>query len=384
MRVLFVTHAFPRREGDGAGDFILRLAVALRAAGVSVEVLAPSAPGLTPIAEISGVRVTRFRYAPRSWETLAYEGTMAERVAGSVKAKIALLGFIVGARRAVRAAMRPASRPDIIHAHWWFPCGVAAALTPGATPLVVTMHGSDVRLAAKSAVAPTVMSRVLHRAAAVTAVSSWLANTAQAFAAGVPIVVSPMPVDVSRFIAGPRVRKPQLLFVGRLNAQKGLADLIDALTTVREDATLDVVGDGPDRDSLVAQTSRLGISNRVRWHGQLPPAKVAPLYRDACLVVIPSREEGLGLVAAEALLSETAVVAYRSGGIVDLVEDGVTGRLVDEGSISQLGDAINQLLSAPDAATKMGSTGRARMLERFAPQTVAGKYVATYNAVIGR
>ena len=81
MRVLFVTHSFPRHDGDGAGEFILRLAGALAAHGCEVNVLAPSAPGLAPFEAIRAVPVTRFRYAPRSWETLAYAGTMAEQVA---------------------------------------------------------------------------------------------------------------------------------------------------------------------------------------------------------------------------------------------------------------------------------------------------------------
>ena len=81
MRVLFVTHAYPRRAGDGAGAFVHHLATSLRDHDVEVRVLAPSAPGLESSTTIDDIRVDRFRYAPRGWETLAYEGTMAEQVA---------------------------------------------------------------------------------------------------------------------------------------------------------------------------------------------------------------------------------------------------------------------------------------------------------------
>ena len=78
MRVLFVTHSFPRFSGDVAGAFILRLACALADTGTEVRVLAPAAPRLANSDVIDGIAVRRFRYAPRRWETLAYTGTMAE------------------------------------------------------------------------------------------------------------------------------------------------------------------------------------------------------------------------------------------------------------------------------------------------------------------
>ncbi|MFI5232805.1 MAG: hypothetical protein ACHQSE_09865, partial [Gemmatimonadales bacterium] len=89
MRVLFVTHSYPRQSGDVAGAFILRLATALAGQGATVSVLAPAAAGLAPRAPIDGIDVRRFRYAPRGWETLAYTGTMAEQVTGSLRGKAA-------------------------------------------------------------------------------------------------------------------------------------------------------------------------------------------------------------------------------------------------------------------------------------------------------
>src|SRR6476646_1093241 len=94
MNVLFLTHSFPRSEGDAAGSFILRLAVALRAENVNVRVVAPAAQGVPEADEIEGVRVERFRYAPRRFERLAYTGNMAKDVASSWTAKLALVGFL--------------------------------------------------------------------------------------------------------------------------------------------------------------------------------------------------------------------------------------------------------------------------------------------------
>src|SRR3989337_540532 len=94
MKVLFLTHSFPRREGDAAGSFLLRLAVALRAEDIEVHVVAPAAPGIPASEEIEGIHVDRFRYAPRRFEQLAYTGNMARDVASSWTARLALVGFL--------------------------------------------------------------------------------------------------------------------------------------------------------------------------------------------------------------------------------------------------------------------------------------------------
>ena len=92
MKVLFLTHSFPRFATDPVGSFVLRLAVALRPLWVEVEVVAPAAAGLAAREEYEGIPVSRFRYAPRSLETLAYAGTMQEQVRTSWSARVALAG----------------------------------------------------------------------------------------------------------------------------------------------------------------------------------------------------------------------------------------------------------------------------------------------------
>ncbi|MFI5244458.1 MAG: glycosyltransferase, partial [Gemmatimonadales bacterium] len=181
MRVLFVTHSFPRFRGDVAGAFILRLARALGEGGTEVRVLAPAGERLAATDVIEGVAVRRFRYAPRAWETLAYTGTMAEQVAGSLRGKAALAGMLARGALAVRSATAE-FLPDVIHAHWWFPAGMFVHASLSRRPLVTTLHGSDVRLARGSAWAPMVFRHVLATSAAVTAVSGFLAGEARAMA----------------------------------------------------------------------------------------------------------------------------------------------------------------------------------------------------------
>ncbi len=379
MRVLFVTHAFPRADGDTAGGFVLRLAVALRDVGVDVSVLAPAAPGLASHGTVEGIAVERFRYAPEAWETLAYDGTMAEQVAATIRGKLALAGMIAQGARAVSGAVARV-RPAIVHAHWWFPSGLSCAMVARARPLMVTFHGSDIRLTAASRWAPYLFRAVMGRTATATAVSGWLAETARTLSPRA-VEVAPMPVDVATFPAGEGRREPRILLVGRLNKQKGVRDVIDALRWIDPHIGLDVVGDGPDRDALKRFAEECGVGGRVRWHGALPQARVAPLYRAATVVAVPSVGEGLGLVAVEAQLSGTPVVAYRSGGLTDVVEHDRSGQLVEPGDVRSLARSLELIVTQPDRATAMGAEGRAAMLKRFSPAAVARVYADIYRAV---
>jgi glycosyltransferase involved in cell wall biosynthesis len=367
---------------------VLRLAAALQQAGARVDIIAPGAKGLPHSHHIDGVHITRVRYASDTRMTLAYTGTMAEAVAGSWSGRLALLQLLWAMRRAVGNAVQRARREgapyDALHVHWWFPSGLALL---GATkswwpPLVITMHGSDVRLAAAKPAAHPLMRAVLQRAVARTAVSSWLADTATRIA-GVPVDVAPMPVDVGPLAINQGATSERddtrrgVLFVGRLNAQKGLDDVLHALAQpAAQTLTLDVVGDGPDASALRARAEALGVSARVTWHGHLSQQELLPRYARARVVAMPSRGEGLGLVAVEAQLAGTPVVAYADAGLPDVVDPAHGGTLVPVGDIPALAAALSRVASAD-------SPDRERMrqfvLQRFAPESVAARYLALYN-----
>ncbi|MBI3566856.1 MAG: glycosyltransferase [Gemmatimonadetes bacterium] len=381
MRILFVSHSFPRARGDVAGAFVHRLARALADGGDEVRVLAPSALGLPSAEDVDGIPTTRYRYAPRAWETLAYGGDMASQVGGSWRGKLAFAGMIARGALAVRREVR-AWRPDVVHAHWWFPGGLQSAFTRGRAPLVTTLHGSDVRLALASPIAHRPLRAVVARSSRVTAVSSWLASQAATMAPGLRALVAPMPVDASLFVPGAGRHATRLLFVGRLNAQKGIAQLLEALAASTAGASLDVVGDGEDRASLAARAEQLGIAHRVTWQGALPQERLVPFYQGAAALVIPSEGEGLGLVAVEAQLCETPVIAFRSGGLTDVVTDGETGLLVPPRDRAALAAAIDALVSSPDRGAALGRAGRQLALARFTPAAAAATYRAVYDEAI--
>ena len=156
-----------------------------------------------------------------------------------------------------------------------------------------------------------------------------------------------------------------------------------ALASMKTPATLDIVGDGPNRESLKVLAQQLGIAPRIRWHGQLSQSELPPIYQRAAAVVLPSVDEGLGLVAVEALLCETPVVAFDSGGLRDVIQNEKTGLLVKPGDRAALAAALDDLLARDGRGSQLGKAGRLYALSAFAPESAARRYAEIYRQVLG-
>lgn len=380
LNVAFVTHAYPRWDGDVAGAFLERLAVALDARGVNVRVVAPADAGQGGQEVRHRVPITRLRYAPARWENLAYRGTMVEatRSPAGAAAGISLVWRQARALRRLRAEQRL----DVVHAQWWVPGGVSAWLA--GRPYVVTLHGMDVVLLERSRAARLMARRVLQGAAAVTAVSSDLADRA-AVAVGLDrerIVVQPMPIEAHGFT---RVSRGGggVVTVGRLMPRKRFDVLLKAVAQLHaagRPVPLTIVGDGPERARLERLVTELGLTAHVRLLGEVSPAQIPEAIGDADVFAFPALGEGLGLAAAEALLAGVPVVAARDGGGVrDLVPEQGAGRLVTADP-PQFAQAIGELLCDP-AARPLAAQAGAALRRRLDPATVAERFEALYRQV---
>lgn len=157
-----------------------------------------------------------------------------------------------------------------------------------------------------------------------------------------------------------------IAFAGRLTPDKGLPDLIRALSAIHRPWRLLVAGDGAGRtecDKLIAQ---LGIGDRVRFLGWLARPKLAQLYRESSFLVVPSLlPESFGRVGPEAATHGRAAVAFEAGGVSDWLVDGVTGYLVPPGDTSRLSDRIERLLDSPARQVEMGEQARALALAKW-------------------
>ncbi len=360
-KLLMTASTFPRWAGDTEPRFILDLARAVNRY-YDVTVLAPAAPGAKDEETLEGVRVIRYHYLPvRKWETLCYPGAIVARIREK-KARALQVPFLLFALW-VRL-LRLKGKYDVIQAHWLIPQGIAQSFAGG--KYVVTSHGSDLT-AMNAGLMRRLKQRCLDLARRVTVVSGRLRQIllenyhvpeekVEVISMGCDLAgFSPEKRNPVRFASGRR----HVLFVGRLVEVKGVRYLIDAMEAV--DADLHIVGDGPEAADLRARAERFG--DRIVFLGSMPHEALAELYASADVCVFPSihasdgTEEGFGLVIVEAMACGTPVVASRSGGIVDIVSDGVNGLLAEEKDSRSLADRINAVLSDPELAGRLRAAG---------------------------
>jgi glycosyltransferase involved in cell wall biosynthesis len=330
VQVCILTTSYPRFAGDVAGRFVADTVEHLRAAGHDVSVVSPASFRHFGIAYGAGI-VQNLRARP--WLALLLPAF--------------LLSFGVAARRAARSA-------EVVHAHW-LPSGLAALAT--GKPFVLQVWGTDVELARR---APWLARRLLRRARVVVGASAFLAGEARALGAR-DVRVVPNGVDVPERVADP-AEPPHVLFAGRLSEEKGILEFLgatDGLARV-------VVGDGP---------LRARVPDAV---GFVPHDELGAYYERAAIVCVPSRREGYGVVAREAMGYGRPVVATPVGGLADAVEDGVTGLLVP---VAGLRDALVRLLGDAELRSRLGAAARGRAREELAWPAVTAALVRVYAEV---
>ena len=186
-----------------------------------------------------------------------------------------------------------------------------------------------------------------------------------------------LPLESCREAPAPMQPPFKLLAVGRFVGKKGYPVLLRACRLLADDGVdfrLTLAGAGPRALQLRALTHRLGLRDRVRFPGFVPYDDVPTLYHGADVFVMPSvihasgDRDGIPTVIVEALAHRVPVVATDVSGIPELIEDGVTGRLVPPNDPTTLARAVRQLVRDRDAALALAARGRARALALFDPE----------------
>jgi glycosyltransferase involved in cell wall biosynthesis len=275
-------------------------------------------------------------------------------------------------------------RPDVVHTHLVHADfhGLPAGRVARAPLLVSTKHGfNPFRGGRGFAAADRAVARLADVHVAIShGLARYLAESEgfdeDAFEiVHYGIVPGPPP-------AGPPA-EPRLAIVGRLIPIKGHDVLLAALARVREElpqATLEIAGDGPLDAELRATVAQLGLTDAVSFLGRVAPA--APVFERAAVVVVPSRGEGFGMVALEAMERGRAVVASDVGGLPEIVEDGVTGIVVQPDDAEALAAALLELLRDPARAAAMGAAGRDRALAAFSQDRCTDRVEELYRAAL--
>jgi glycosyltransferase involved in cell wall biosynthesis len=212
-------------------------------------------------------------------------------------------------------------------------------------PFVVQLWGSDAELARRR---PWAFRWLVRRARLALCVSRELEATATELGARKCVPVS-NGVSIPEQVREPD-EPPHVLYVGRLSEEKGVLELVEACG---DDVPLVVVGDGP---------LRAAVPNAV---GFVSPTELGDWYKRAAIVACPSRREGYGVVAREAMAWARPVVASAVGGLRDAVDDGATGLLVHSGDVTSLRAALEQLRSDTHLRARLGAAARAKAERQF-------------------
>jgi glycosyltransferase involved in cell wall biosynthesis len=333
VRVCVLTTSYPRSPDDISGVFVAAQVARLRERGHEVAVVSPAS----------------FRHFG-----IAYGDGITQNLRARPWLLAALPLFGVSFARAARRSSRDA---DVVEAHW-IPSALAALATR--KPFVLQVWGTDVELARRVS---WLVRPLVRRARIVIAASEFLAARARELGAQ-EVRVIPNGLELPEKVSAPD-EPPHVLFAGRLSEEKGVLEFIEATAGLPRA----IAGDGPLRASVPGAA------------GFVAPELLSGWYDRAAVVCVPSRREGYGMVAREAMAHGRPVVATAVGGLVDAVVDGITGLLVAPGDTAALKRALDRLLGDPGLRAELGANARRRAEESYSWEVSTTALVAALEFV---
>ena len=359
MRTLLFSTLYPSSARPLHGVFVeTRLRELLSKCNISTKVVAPvpwfpsaharhgkyAAMAATPQREThNGIDVLHPRYV----------------VIPKVGMNVTPFTLALAARSALKQLLDEGFDFDLIDAHYYYPDGVAAALL-GVwfnKPVTITARGTDVNLIPEYLIPRTLVRWASSRAQASIGVSAALVERMRSLGMRADrLHVMRNGVDLNRFQIRPQAEArrdlaiahgPVLLTVGNLHEHKGQRLAVEALALVRRQhpqAQLYVVGAGPDRDLLSHQAAESGLASAVHLVGAVPNAELSSWYGAADVLLLASSREGWPNVLLESMACGTPVVATRVGGVPEIVQLPLVGRVVEERTAAALSQAVLELL----------------------------------------
>jgi teichuronic acid biosynthesis glycosyltransferase TuaC len=393
-KVVVVAEFYPSRRDPVLGIWAHRQALAAREAGAEVQVLA------------------LHRLIPPRTSLAAGPAGAAASMAGLLREErgqvrdglpIAYVPYVspprdrsypkwgAWAAPAVAFALRRLRRSfpfELIHAHNAVPAGDSVRLSRPSVPLVVSVHGGDVLYTApRSEAGARAVERGLGSARLVLANSQGIADLARRQGAGETRVVH-LGADLPAGSRPPlRDATPTLVTVGHLIARKRHADVVRALAVLsQKHPTLRyaIVGEGPERIALEGLAARLGVAERVDFHGQLAPERAVALSQKSTLFVMPSTEEAFGVAYVEAMAGGVPAIGCRGEpGPEEIAAAGDGLVLVPPGDVERLTQRIDELLGDPHRLREAGQRARATVAAYFTWERCGEQTLAAYEHALG-
>ena len=283
-------------------------------------------------------------------------------------------------------ALRGPGRPSHVHAHFAHDpalVGMFVSMLTG-LPFSFTGHARDLyQIPARSLAAKAARSTTLVTCcqANVTYIQETLPGSQ------IPVEVIHHGVDLERFVPADRRNDgvPALVSVGRLVEKKAFDDLLRALARVDQPFSLQIYGDGPLHDELVALRDELGLGDRVELLGARDSDEIVKALADAdAFVLTPTNMEdgdrdGIPNVLVEAMACGLPVVTTTAGGITELVADEVNGLLCATDDVTSIAQAVGRIVADPELRARLGAAGRRTVEADYDVNTAAARLEALYS-----
>jgi glycosyltransferase involved in cell wall biosynthesis len=401
-KVAIVAEFYPSRRDPVLGIWAHRQALAARDAGTDVRVLVLHRllPPRASLADGAGAAASALVERLREPRTQTRDGLQIDYVPYLSPPRDRYYGsWGAWAAAPLAMALRRLARSfpfELVHAHNAVPAGDAVRRALGGlralnTPVVVSVHGGDVLYTAvRDERGARAVARNLGAARLVLANSQGIAELAGAHGAGEARVVhlgAELPPTDRTPLRGVRQGPPSLVTVAHLVARKRHADVLRALAVLgQRHPTLrySIIGDGPERIALEGLAVRLGIADRVDFHGQMPPAQAIEQSRRSTLFVMPSTEEAFGVAYIEAMAAGVPAIGCRGEpGPEEIAAAGDGFMLVPPGDIERLTQRIDELLSDPHRLREAGQRASATVAAHFTWERCGEQTLAAYRHVLG-
>lgn len=292
---------------------------------------------------------------------------------------------------------------DLLHVHYAIPHSISAYLAREMLarqnrrlPFITTLHGTDITLVGLDHSYLPITRFGIDESDGVTAISSYLREkTLQEFQPKRAIEVIPNFVNCDVYLPLSEAAREEgraryaesgekiLMHLSNFRPVKRTADVVRVFSRVAQEipARLLMIGDGPDRSAAEWIAHRKGIQDRVHFLGkQSNVSEILPL---ADLLLMPSEQESFGLVALEAMACRVPTIATRVGGVPELIEDGVNGRLFPVGDVEPMARAAVELLSDSNRYNAMADAARRTAQSRYCASKILPLYERFYERVLG-
>jgi glycogen synthase len=392
VKILMVSWEYPPVVIGGLGRHVHHLSTALAAAGHDVVVLSRRPNGTDPSTHPSSDEVSenvRVLAAAQDPHEFTFSTDMMAWTLAMGHAMIRT-GLVIKDRNSDQPW-----RPDVVHAHDWLVANPAIALAEFYdVPMVSTIHATEA--GRHSGWVSGEISRQVH------AVESWLVRESDALIAcshsmrdEINDLFWPELADTNVIRNGieavrwPFARRtahsgpPELLYVGRLEYEKGVHEAIAALPRIRRahpGTTLTVAGEGTQQDWLVEQARKHKVLKATQFVGRLDHDDLLTALHRADAAVLPSHYEPFGLAALEAAAAGTPLATTNIGGLGEAVIDGETGMSYPPRDVAKLAKAVIAVLDDPAAAQRRAKSARKRLTSDFDWHTVADETAQVYLA----